>query len=146
MREAREHGVELEALATAARTRIDRVRHPFAYLRTLVRRDPTSRPMPRPESRQDAATRNRLQRWALQAQGLAFSSSDGLVHRVETGVVRVYTPEEAARPLGTPVGVMPLSARFIDDVSQGSLQPWQLWQPVAHATKPIASTYGNALP
>lgn len=140
MREAREHGVELETLATATRARIDRVRHPFAYLRTLVRAKPATRPARHLEPRQDTEMRNRVQQWGLQAQGLAFSSSAGLIHRVEAGVVRVYAPEEAVKPLGNSVGVMPLSARFIDDVSQGTLRPWR---PAVSATESIASTRGQ---
>ena len=137
MREAGQRKTRLEDVVRCCAEQIRAARNAFAYLRTLLGQD---RDWAWLATRQDgaaqaaeqathaagqaAASRRKVQDGIAALAGQAFIGGDGLVRRIEAGMALVYTPEEASKRLGRPLGARPLGEAFLAALRGGQLQPW----------------------
>lgn len=137
MREARIRGARLQDLAERSAPQLRRANDAFAYLRSLVTgggRRPVA-PQAAGATVADAKPRASLHSGALSGlAGRAFVAGDGLVRRVHAGAVWLFTPEEAAKPLGRHLGTRPITPAFLAALAAGNLRPWPFPdEPAAHA-------------
>lgn len=137
MREARLRGARLQDLAERCAPQLRGARSAFAYLRSLVTgggRRPLA-PQAAGATVADAKPRASLHSGALSGlAGRAFAAGDGLVRRVDAGAVWLFTPEEAAKPLGRHLGTRPITPAFLAALAAGNLRPWPFPdEPAVHA-------------